>query len=176
MKTGVYKILNTFNKKLYVGSSAKSLENRKIRHFKNLSKNCHVNKHLQYSYNKYGAKNFEFIILEFCLPENCISKEQYYIDLLNPEYNKAPKAGSCLGVKHSEEVRKKNSLRNIGKKLSDEVKKKISISHKGINTWMKGRKLTLQHKKNISRGNLGKHTGPTGRPAWNKGIPFSIET
>jgi hypothetical protein len=36
-------------------------------------------------------------------------KEQYYLDLLSPEYNIAPTAGSTLGFKHSPISKKKIS-------------------------------------------------------------------
>ena len=46
---------------------------------------------------KYGYSNFELEILEYCDPENLIKREQYYIDLLKPEYNILKIAGSRLG-------------------------------------------------------------------------------
>ena len=53
---------------------------------------------------KYGYSEFTLEILEYCSPEKCIEKEQYYIDLLKPEYNILQKTGSLLGFKHSEET------------------------------------------------------------------------
>jgi hypothetical protein len=35
--------------------------------------------------------------LEYCDLENIIDREQYYIDLLKPEYNVLKDAGSSLG-------------------------------------------------------------------------------
>lgn len=68
-----------------------------------------------------------------------------------------------LGKKHSEETKKKISESNIGNKISEETKKKISKAilgtkhseesrrknseaHKGINTWMKGTKMSEYNK------------------------------
>lgn len=56
---------------------------------------------------KYGYANFSLEILEYCEPSKCTEREQYYLDLLKPEYNVLPIAGSCLGYKHSEESKKK---------------------------------------------------------------------
>lgn len=56
---------------------------------------------------KNGYSNFSLEILEYCSPENTILREQYYIDLLKPEYNILKTAGSLLGFKHSEETIKK---------------------------------------------------------------------
>ena len=36
---------------------------------------------------KYSYWNFSLTILEYCDPEKCIEREQYYLDLLQPEYN-----------------------------------------------------------------------------------------
>jgi group I intron endonuclease len=40
-------------------------------------------------------------ILEYCEGDQLLNREQYYIDLLNPEYNLLRTAGSSLGNKHS---------------------------------------------------------------------------
>lgn len=53
---------------------------------------------------KNGYSNFSLEILEYCSPENTTLREQYYMDLLNPEYNILKTAGSFLGFKHSEET------------------------------------------------------------------------
>jgi len=67
---------------------------------------------------KYGYYNFQLEILEYCEPSNCIDREQYYIDLLKPEYNILKTAGSKLGSKHSVETKNKISLSLIGNKRS----------------------------------------------------------
>jgi hypothetical protein len=46
-----------------------------------------------------------------------ISREQYYIDLLNPEYNILKKAGFVLGFKHSEATKAEMSINNSKEKL-----------------------------------------------------------
>nr|YP_010029627.1 hypothetical protein J2C28_mgp29 [Beauveria lii]QOU11068.1 hypothetical protein [Beauveria lii] len=75
-----------------------------------------------------------------------INKEQYYMDLLEPEYNILNKAGSSLGFKHnketldffknirklSEEAKGNLSLASTGRILSEETKLKISSKKKGI--------------------------------------------
>jgi len=52
---------------------------------------------------KYGHSNFKLEILEYCEKENALFREQHYIDLLKPEYNINPIAGSSLGYKHTEQ-------------------------------------------------------------------------
>jgi group I intron endonuclease len=95
---GVYKIINLVNHFTYVGSSV-NLRRREKSHFKCLKLNKHVNKHLQNSYNKYGENSFAFEILECVIDvAKLIEREQYYIDVLNPEYNICKIAGSTSGV------------------------------------------------------------------------------
>jgi group I intron endonuclease len=60
---------------------------------------------------KYGYSNFRLEILEYCDKLSAIEREQYYIDLLKPEYNICLRAGSSLGRITREETRLK--LRNI---------------------------------------------------------------
>jgi group I intron endonuclease len=67
---------------------------------------------------KYGYSNFELAILEYCDSEDLIKKEQYYIDLLKPNYNLLTIAGSLLGFKHTEEAKLKISVSQQGKNNS----------------------------------------------------------
>jgi hypothetical protein len=56
-----------------------------------------------------------------------LSREQYYLDLLKPEYNILKIAGSSLGYKHSE-----NTLAKLrGRKLSEEIRAKMSTAKIG---------------------------------------------
>jgi hypothetical protein len=57
-----------------------------------------------------------------------ISREQYYIDLLNPEYNICKVAGSRLGCKHSPET----LLKYKSRKLSAEAIANLKSSKAGI--------------------------------------------
>ena len=62
---------------------------------------------------KYGHSNFKLEILEYCDWDKVMNREQYYIDLLKPEYNILTKAGSSFGYKHSEETLDKFKLRIV---------------------------------------------------------------
>jgi len=74
-------------------------------------------------------------ILEYCEPEKCIEREQYYIDLLKPEYNLLKVAGSLLGFKHSEETKAKLS----GLVRSEETLAKYIEANKGDKNPMHGK-------------------------------------
>ena len=62
---------------------------------------------------KHGYSNFQLEILEYCRKENAITREQYFIDLLKPEYNLNPTAGSRLGSIHSEETKRVTLLKRV---------------------------------------------------------------
>lgn len=111
----VYCILNLINQKIYIGSSNDYIK-RTWEHTRELRDNRHFNKHLAKAVKKYGFNNFKFFILEKLESNNLdliISKEQYYIDLLKPDYNILPKAHSHLGAKRDQSCKDKLSSKNV---------------------------------------------------------------
>ena len=80
---GVYKIVNAVNGKIYVGSS-NNIQNRWSQHKKALNDGTHGNPYLQSAWNKYGANNFSFEIIEECSPDLQFEREQFYLNSLNP--------------------------------------------------------------------------------------------
>ncbi len=98
MNSGIYIIENTKNGHRYVGSAV-DLKDRFRCHRQRLCRGKHRNAHLQRAWNKYGEDAFEFEVLEHWEPEFLISMEQWWMNMLHPEYNIAPVAGSNLGMK-----------------------------------------------------------------------------
>lgn len=141
-KSAIYRWVNNINNKSYVGS-AKSLNDRLKIYF---SPNT-LKKRLERSSSainsallKYGYSNFKLEILEYCKPDQLISREQYYIDFLKPEYNICKTAGSTLGKIHSESTKEKirNSTRGknhrlFGKHHTYETRKNIGKALKLLN-------------------------------------------
>lgn len=128
-------IVNTSNNKIYVGSS-KNLRQRKWDHFKLLNKNTHPNPHLQNAWNKHGYACFEFIVLTTCELSDILDIEQQYIDSLQPHlrdigYNISPTAYSTLGTKWSEARHELGTPWLKGTKLSAEHKNKIGNALRG---------------------------------------------
>ena len=82
MSSGIYKIINKVNSKLYVGST-KDFEQRKKRHFYDLNRNKHHSAKLQRAYNKYGEDSFEFQTIEECEFDALTDREQYWMDTYN---------------------------------------------------------------------------------------------
>lgn len=107
-KSGIYQIRNLVNNKCYIGSSV-NLYNRFHTHSTKLKQRIHSNKHLESSYHKYGNDNFIFEVLEYCSEEILIEREQYYLDITEPEYNKRIDATNNFLVSPTIETRDKIS-------------------------------------------------------------------
>lgn len=186
MASGVYKITNIINKHCYIGSAI-NLDKRKYEHFRTLKNGSHKNRHFQNAYNKHGLDAFIFEVLEICDKFDVVLREQFYINLICPEYNIAKVAGSTLGIRLTEEARQKLSIAHKGKTISQETRDKMGASRKGRthspearakigeanrcrspevlarqSLAMRGRVFTKEHCVKISLGKIG------GTP-WNKG-------
>ncbi len=71
---GIYKIINKFNNKIYIGSSI-NIRKRINRHF---------NDYLQNAWNKYGEEIFTYEVLEIIYNVNdLMDREQHFIDINN---------------------------------------------------------------------------------------------
>jgi group I intron endonuclease len=109
---------------------------------------------------KNGYSNFSFTILEYCDKKDLIKREQYYIDLLKPEYNICLIAGAPMaGRRHSVDTLAKissyqkvlcvggNPLRHsshtkraeLGKTLSKDTRASMSNAKAGEKNPMYGR-------------------------------------
>jgi len=106
-KSGVYRWINNDNGKSYIGSSV-NLSARLYRYY-SLAHITVKSKHslICKSLVKYGYSRFSFEILEYCKYDEVLVREQYYLDLLKPEYNILSVAGSPKGYLHTEEAKLK---------------------------------------------------------------------
>jgi group I intron endonuclease len=168
-KSGIYKIQSIIKpNKVYIGSAV-DINLRKWQHFNDLKKNKHGNGKLQNHYNKYGKDDLQFYFLLGCDKEDLIKTEQYFIDSYNPFFNICKKAGSSLGLKRSEETRKKigdfwrgKTSQFKGKMHTEEAKLKNSLAHKNKPSPRKGVKLSIETKLKISLSKKG-HGSFTGK-------------
>lgn len=126
-RPGVYKIINNVTGDIYVGSS-NNLRTRKNHHFHKLRSSEHVNVNLQNAYDEYGEDSFEFKVIEECDLDQCLEREQIYIDNLNPVYNINPSADGMTGYKHTEETKDKISkaMKKSTNRLPDKMKESPS--------------------------------------------------
>jgi len=121
-KPSIYKITNTFNSFLYIGSSLRTLK-RWNNHLYALRHEKHDSLLLQYAFNKYGEDAFQFEVIEYIenpTKENVIAREQYWLDFYqsyerDKGYNTCRIADSPIGIKRTEENKQK---------ISDTLKRK----------------------------------------------------
>lgn len=166
--TGIYKIQNKINNKVYIGQAI-DIEDRWRNHLSSLRTNTHTNTHLQNSFNCYGENAFIFSVIEECSIDALTQQEQFWIDYYggvnstknynqrdagshgaHSEESKRKISESQKGIKKaphtiSDEGRKALSKAHIGIKPSDETRIKMSTAHKGITH-------TDEEKKKISDG------------------------
>jgi hypothetical protein len=117
-KSGIYRWTQKKTGFSYVGSATK-LYNRFSTYyiFPMVVKILNRSKsHILSAILKYGYSKFTLEILEYCDPKDLIKREQYYLDLLQPEYKLLKFARSSSGKKHSLETRVKMSNSHLGGK------------------------------------------------------------
>lgn len=140
MKSGIYKITNTINGKVYIGQS-KTLNTRYRGHIYRISRNEHHNEHLQRSFDKYGEDNFVYDILEEVEDLSLLDlKEKFWID----HYG---------GINSDNTYNLKDPMLN---EYNDYIRSKLSKSNSGENNPNYGNKWTEEQKKNMSKSRKGK--------------------
>lgn len=123
-KSGIYRWINKINGNSYVGSGIDL--GKRLRSYYNINYLESKLRPIEEALLKYGYSNFSLQIIEYCETNQLLNKEQFYLNLLTPEYNILKYAYSLLGYKHTDETISK--LRN--KIISDDHKKLLSSIHK----------------------------------------------
>lgn len=160
---GIYRITNLLNGKSYIGKTGMNFGDRWDSHRSLLNSGKHDNRHLQNAWNKYGADNFEFQIVETVDDTSFLNDlERSYISKyknLGLAYNISDggDGGMFLGKHLSEETKRKigekNRMHMTGRKLSDETRRKMSEAQLRRN-WTPEQ---LERQREISRAaNLGR--------------------
>ena len=124
-KSGIYRWINNKTKNTYIGSAV-NLSNRLNRYYHKSELTKKNARPINQALLKYGHKNFSLEILEYCPKNELLTRENYYFDLLKPEYNILKHAYSMLGYKHTA-----NSIEKMKQKtVSPENKLLLSLTHK----------------------------------------------
>jgi len=157
-KSGIYRWVNKINGKSYIGSSTNL--NKRLSDYYCIDRYRRIRTRghslISKAILKYKIFNFKLDILEYCNKDVLIAREQYYLDLLNPEYNILKLAGSTFGRKLSKEARNNLSIKNkgkgnpmYGKTHASETRFNMSINNKGSNNPMYGKYHTKETKLKI---------------------------
>lgn len=155
MTTGVYLIRQiSRDRAIYIGSSIQ-LSQRIRKHISRLNRNAHPNQKLQNTWNKYGAEDFEFSILEECVPGDRIAREEFWMRS-TPAWPTCNMTAVATAHGCSDETRLKLSEALRGRKISspsEEHRRKISESLRGL-------EFSEERRHKISEGLRGKKRQP----------------
>lgn len=161
----IYKAENKLNGKVYIGKTIKTLHIRKNQHVNDSKRGSNYRFHN--ALNKYGADNFEWIILcETDSTKKLNLLEIFYISAykkMTSLYNLTDGGEGNLGWNPPEETRNKIGMANSKRIISDETRVKLSEAGKGrkhseetkkkIGMAHKGKTLTEEAKKKIGEAN-----------------------
>jgi len=114
---GIYKIECDVTSKAYIGQ-ATSLRANASNHLYKLNLGIDYNPPLQAAYNKYGANNFTYSLLELCAEADLTAREQWHMDAVpkGKLFNTKPAGPSgTLGLKQPEEQKLKHSRSKGGR-------------------------------------------------------------
>nr|QWC53700.1 GIY-YIG endonuclease [Rhizoctonia solani] len=101
-RSGIYCWINILNGKYYIGSAV-DLGNRFNDYFQDSYYKSRSNTLIVRSILKYGIGNFALVILDFVDKDDLLSREDHFIQTLNPEYNILQNAGNSMGYNHTPE-------------------------------------------------------------------------
>ena len=157
---GIYAIHNIASNKYYIGQTFETFYKRFLRHNNMLENNTHFNKHLQNAYNKYGAGNFEFLIIEVCDEQDKLnSLEQFYIEQYQAQYgcynilaggeNMRGNNNPFFGRKHTVASKEKMSKAQTGKHIG-KLNNFYGENHSGEHNGFYGHKHTDESRKKMS--------------------------
>ena len=140
LKSGIYKLTNTINNRIYVGS-ARRFKERWSQHSFSLRNQKHQNKFLQADFNKYGEEAFVFEVMEVTdgkTKEERLTIEEGYIkqhyDNGKSCYNLCSRAISREGYpsKDPEKTRQKQSEAQKKRYENPEIRQRQSDISKAM--------------------------------------------
>lgn len=148
--TGIYKIINILNNKIYIGSSNNIL--RRWKEHKKYPKRYPT--YIQSSITKHGVENFKFDIIEECKFEQLKERETFWCNYYNSfDRNLGYNVDMPIAPRlHNETTKEKLRNINLNKKHTDETKMKCYLAAKRRD---KNGKMSEEHKNKISQALKG---------------------
>lgn len=131
---GIYVIVNIITNKVYVGKTEKSFGYRNNVHSYELNHNCHINKHLQNSWKKYGENAFIFCVHKISPYKKAIASPLKY-----KEFRKWLDITEIKTIQHFRSILPHNAVYNYndggegGVNPTSEISKKLH--DKDIESW-----------------------------------------
>lgn len=185
--TGIYKITNLLDNKVYIGQ-ALNIDKRWKEHQAALKHNKHQNKHLQNAWNKYGEENFKFEVIEECIKYLLNEEGIKYVKYYNANnvyfgYNQTIGGESTFGYKHTDKTKAKLSSINkkrlanpenhplYGKHHTEETKEKIRQDHLGTKASLE----TRQKQSKVHKGTIWIHKGKITKMIHPEDLPIYTE-
>lgn len=158
-KSGVYKIINTINGRVYYGSCAR-FYTRFSQHNRDLTELKHANRFLQNDFNKCGAEAFEFHVLDVFEDSKDkagrLAKEQEYLD------KQFDSGVNCYNLR-------KEAVSSHGSKPHDPIEHAARSSRVATTMWndpVKRQKILEKQKAACSTPEARKACSTTGKLAW----------
>lgn len=146
----VYKATNKINGKVYIGITTHSLEHRKKIHIRDSKR---IDTYFYRTIRKYGKDNFTWEVIDRAESKEELSElEKYYIKLYDSFDNKEKGYNTTSGGYDSWELTEEEERHN----RSERVKGKNNPMY-GIESPMKGKKFTKEHKEKISKALKGSY-------------------
>ncbi|HDY89605.1 MAG TPA: hypothetical protein ENH82_16025 [bacterium] len=166
----IYCAQNLINKKIYIGQTIKTLEERKTSHKQQAV--SRINGYFARAIRKHSFDKFDWSILtEEDTQDKLDEAEKYWIktlETMNPKYGYNLRSGGGVGMVFSLDIIKKlkkykrtkehiNKFRiaRMGHSVSKETREKISIGNKGKPSPMKGKIFSEEHRKKLSLSHIG---------------------
>jgi group I intron endonuclease len=181
-KSGIYKITNKVNGKIYIGKSV-DLYQRFCEHKAYLNSGKHHNRYLQRAWNKYGEECFIFEVVENVRDKDMLNgREIYWINCLHSTikengYNLTKGGDGLSGYEFTDEHKEKLRRINIGnknakgyrhtakaleimseKKRGHKLKLGVTLSEetkRKLSQINKGKKLSKETKQKMSKAKQG---------------------
>ena len=140
----IYKATNKINGKCYIGQTIKSLYHRKRAHYNAM---LYYNYYFYNALKKYGKENFEWSIIEECETRDELNEMEFHYIKQYHSYKLENGYNISFGGSGGD-----NFTNNPNKEI---IRQKLIDRWKGGKHPFQGKKLSDEHKKNISNSRIG---------------------